>query len=129
MPQFSRKFRLAWDLYILECIDMKRKLSHMKEKMSDKVDAGYVMQGFTLTSPDEDGEPLSVSKKFADGSEWSSSVIIDIPNLFRLFRAEGVDPCESTTFRFEFKKAKLRIGYGTETLDGEFVGVNCYSEE
>jgi len=90
------------------------------------VGADYVMQDFTLSSPNEDGDPMWITKQFGDGSEWSSPVIIDIPNLFRLFKAEGVDPSEGETLSFAFKKAKLRIGYGTETLEGEYAGVNCW---
>ena len=101
----------------------------MSETMSDKVVAGSVIQDFTLLSPDEDGEPMRVSKRFSDGSEWSEPVIIDIPNLFRLFRAEGIDPSESESADFDFTRAKLRIGCGTETLDGVFAGVMCYAEE
>jgi len=71
----------------------------MSETMSDKVVAGSVIQDFTLLSPDEDGESMRVSKRFSDGSEWSEPVIIDIPNLFRLFRAEGIDPSESSRGR------------------------------
>jgi hypothetical protein len=85
-------------------------------KQSDKVGPGSIIEDFELISYDEDTGRLLVSKKFDDGSEWLGQVAISIPDLFYLFRTEGVDPTELIDETcFAFHKAKIEIGYMTTT--------------
>ena len=101
-------------------------------KQSDKVGPGSIIEDFELISYDEDTGRLLVSKKFDDASEWLEPVAISIPDLFHLFRTEGVDPTELTDkTRFEFHKAKIEIGCMTTTDFAEDDVVrsdSCYHE-
>lgn len=81
------------------------------KKQSDKVGPGSIIEDFELTSYDKDTGRLLVHKTFDDGSEWLEPVAISIPDLFHLFRTEGVDPTEMADEPcFEFNKAKIEIG-------------------
>ena len=86
------------------------------KKQSDKIGTGSIIGDFSLVSYDEDTGRMLALKKFDDGSEWLEPVAISIPDLFHLFRTEGVDPTEMTDeSRFEFHKAKIEIGNMTTT--------------
>lgn len=94
-------------------------------KESDKIGPGSVLEKFDLISYDEDTGRLLVSKKFDDGSEWYEPVAISIPDLFYLFKAEGVNPSDMVDEScFEFKKAKIEIG-GWNTTDFDFEERGC----
>lgn len=81
------------------------------KKQSDKIGTGSIFEDFSLVSYDEDTGRMLGLKKFDDGSEWLEPVAISIPDLFHLFRTEGIDPTEMTDeSRFEFHKAKIEIG-------------------
>ena len=98
-------------------------------KESDKIGAGSVLEKFELISYDEDTGRMIVSKKFDDGSEWFEPVAIPIPDLFYLFKVEGVDPAEMIEqSRFEFKKAKIKIG-GWNTTDFEDEEEGCFDAD
>lgn len=76
---------------LLDCLE-ERKAIMAKE--SDKIGPGSVLEKFDLISYDEDTGRLLVSKKFDDGSEWSEPIAISIPDLFYLFKVEGVNPAD-----------------------------------
>ncbi|MBR4251766.1 MAG: hypothetical protein IKQ15_05670 [Kiritimatiellae bacterium] len=81
------------------------------KKQSDKVGPGSILEDFELVSYDKDSGRILSHKTFDDGSEWLEPVAISIPDLFHLFRTEGVDPTEMADEPcFEFHKAKIEIG-------------------
>ena len=102
------------------------------KKQSDKVGPGSIIENFELTSYDKDTGRLLVHKTFDDGSEWLEPVAISIPDLFHLFRTEGVDPTEMADEPcFEFHKAKIEIGDMTTTdfdEDDVVCSDSCYLE-
>ena len=93
-------------------------------KESDKIGTGSVLEKFELISYDEDTGRMLVRKKFDDGSKWLEPVAISIPDLFYLFKVEGVDPAEMIDqARFEFHKAKVEVGCITQApFDDVFNG-------
>ena len=101
-------------------------------KECDNISTGSVLEKFELISYDEDPGRMMVSKKFDDGSEWHEPVAISIPDLFYLFKDEGVDPTEMIEeSSFEFKKAKIKIGcWNTTDFEGDEEGCvdadSCY---
>lgn|GEM_PF-6097470 len=83
----------------------------MATKMSTSIQTGMVLENFTLISCDEVIGRMLVRKVFDDGSELEEPIAITIPDLFFLFKEEGVDPSEKTSNRcFEFHKAKIKVG-------------------
>ena len=83
---------------------------------SDMIANGSVLTGFTLVSYDDDSGRMLIKKRFDDGSEWLEPVAISIPDLFFMFKTEGIDPTEMTEETcFEFHKAKIAIGVMTTT--------------
>ena len=91
---------------------------------SDKIGTGSVLENFVLTSYDADSGRMLVGKKFDDGSEWSEPIAISIPDLFYLFKVEGVNPSDMVDeTHFEFHKAKVEIGVMTTTTYAEDDGL------
>lgn len=93
-------------------------------KESDKIGTGSVLEKFELISYDEDTGRMLVRKKFDDGSEWYEPIAILIPDLFCLFKIDGIDPAEMIDqTRFEFHKAKVEVGCITQApFDDDFNG-------
>ena len=80
-------------------------------KKSDSIASGSILTDFTFVSYDEDTGRMLIKKQFDDGSEWLEPVAISIPDLFFMFKTEGVDPTEMTDeFCFEFHKVSVEIG-------------------
>ena len=106
-------------------MDRQEERKAIMAKESDKIGPGSVLEKFDLISYDEDTGRLLVSKKFDDGSEWYEPVAISIPDLFYLFKVEGVAPTEMIEqSRFEFMKAKIKIS-GWNTTDFECEEEGC----
>ena len=91
-------------------------------KESDKIGTGSVLEKFELISYDEDTGRMLVRKKFDDGSEWYEPVAISIPDLFCLFKIEGIDPSEMVDEKcFEFHSVRIEIVSLTQALfDDDF---------
>ena len=97
-----------------------RKENDMAIRMSSTVRTGSVLEDFSLISYDEDMGRMLVRKEFGDGSEWAEPIAITIPDLFFLFKEEGVDPSENTSAScFEFHKAKIKVGDYSSTFDDD----------
>ena len=112
----------------MEIANRQEERKAIMAKESDKIGPGSVLENFDLISYDEDTGRMMVSKKFDDGSEWFEPVAIPIPDLFYLFKVEGVDPAEMVDEScFEFQKAKIEIGSWVEGVD-EWCGdaSTCY---
>ena len=98
-------------------------------KKSNKIGIGSVIENFTLISYDEDTGRMLIRKNLVNGSEWIEPVAISIPDLFYLFKVEGVDPAEMIDETcFEFHKAQVEIGNLTqEPFDDDFnIGSDSY---
>ena len=93
-------------------------------KKSSKIGVGSVIENFTLISYDEDTGKMLILKNLGNGSKWLEPVAISIPDLFYLFKVEGVDPAEMIDqTRFEFHTAKVEVGCITQApLDDDFNG-------
>lgn len=93
-------------------------------KKSSKIGVGSVIEDFTLISYDEDTGKMLILKNLGNGSKWLEPVAISIPDLFYLFKVEGVDPAEMIDqTRFEFHKAKVEVGCITQApFDDDFNG-------
>ena len=92
----------------------------MATRMSSTVRTGSVLEDFSLISYDEDMGRMLVRKAFEDGSEWLEPIAITIPDLFFLFKEEGVDPSENISgSRFEFRKAKIKVGHYSSMFDDD----------
>lgn len=90
------------------------------DKKSDTFASGSVFTDFTLVSYDEDTGRMLIKKQFDDGSEWLEPVAISIPDLFFMFKTEGIDPTDMTEeLCFEFHKAKIEVGVMTTTTFAE----------
>ena len=90
------------------------------DKKSDTIASGSVFTDFTLVSYDEDTGRMLIKKQFDDGSEWLEPVAISIPDLFFMFKTEGIDPTDMTgELSFEFHKVKIEIGAMTTTTYAE----------
>ncbi len=91
-------------------------------KKSDTIANGSVFTDFTLVSYDEDTGRMLIKKQFDDGSEWFEPVAIPIPDLFFMFKTEGIDPTDMTEeLCFEFHKVKIEIGSFTQApFDDDF---------
>ena len=61
-------------------------------KKSNKIGTGSVIEDFTLISYDEDTGRMLIRKNLVNGSEWIEPVAISIPDLFYLFKVEGLIP-------------------------------------
>ena len=97
-----------------------RKENDMATKMSSTVRTGSVLEDFSLISYDEDMGRMLVRKAFEDGSEWLEPIAITIPDLFFLFKEEGVDPSENISgSRFEFRKAKIKVEHYSSMFDDD----------
>ena len=110
-------------LFVLGMDVAKGRARRKEETManeSDKIGTGSVLENFVLTSYDEDSGRMLVGKKLDDGSEWCEPVAISIPDLFYLFKVEGVNPSDMVNeTHFEFHKAKVEIGAMTTTTYAE----------
>lgn len=85
---------------------------------NNKIGTGSIMENFSLISYDEDSGRMLMRKEFDDGSVWLEPVAFSIPDLFYLFKEEGVNPMEMKDETcFEFHKAKVEIGEMTTTYD------------
>jgi hypothetical protein len=92
----------------------------MATKMNSSVQTGMVLEDFSLVSYDEDMGRMLARKVFDDGSEWVEPIAITIPDLFFLFKKEGIDPSENTSNScFEFHKAKIKVGHYSSTFDDD----------
>ena len=84
----------------------------MVRRSSSIVGSGSILEDFTLISYDEEEDTgrMLLCKKFDDGYVWQEQVAIPIPDLFYLFKAEGIDPTEMAgKMAFDFHKVKLEI--------------------
>ena len=110
-------------LFILGMDVAKRRVRRKEAimaKESDKIGTGSVLENFELISYDKDSGRMLVGKKFDDGSEWSEPIAISIPDLFYLFKVEGVNPSDMVDeTHFEIHKAKVEIGVMTTTTYAE----------
>ncbi len=89
-------------------------------KENDNIGTGSVLEKFELISYDKDTGRMLLRKKFDDGSEWLEPIAISIPDLFYLFKVEGVNPSDMVDEKhFEFHKAKVEIGAMTTTTYAE----------
>ena len=61
-------------------------------KENDNIGTGSVLEKFELISYDKDTGRMLLRKEFDDGSEWLEPIAISIPDLFYLFKVEGVNP-------------------------------------
>ena len=98
-------------------------------KKSNKIGTGSVIEDFTLISYDEDTGRMLIRKNLVNGSEWLEPVAISIPDLFYLFKVEGVDPAEMIDEPcFEIHKAQVEIGnLIQEPFDDDFnIGSDSY---
>ena len=101
-------------------MDRQEERKAIMAKESDKIGPGSVLEKFDLISYDEDIGRLHVSKKFDDGSEWLEPIAVSIPDLFYLFKVEGVNPADMVDeTHFKFHKAKVEIGDMTTTTYAE----------
>ena len=93
-------------------------------KKSSKIGVGSVIDDFTLISYDADTGNMLILKNLGNGSKWLEPVAISVPDLFYMFKVEGVDPAEKVDeTRFEFHKAKIEIGSLTQApFDDDFNG-------
>jgi hypothetical protein len=87
-----------------------RRKEKLMVKESEKIGTGSVLEKFELISYDKDTGRMLARKKFDDGSEWYEPVAISIPDLFCLFKIEGIDPSEMVDEeRFEFHSVRIEI--------------------
>ena len=101
-------------------LDRQEERIAIMAKECDNISTGSVLEKFELISYDEDTGRMMVSKKFDDGSEWSEPIAISIPDLFYLFKVDGVNPSDmADETHFEFHKAKVEIGAMTTTTYAE----------
>lgn len=101
-------------------MDKQEERKAIMAKESDKIEPGSVLEKFDLISYDEDTGRLLISKKFDDGSEWLEPIAVSIPDLFYLFKVEGVNPADMVDeTHFKFHKAKVEIGDMTTTTYAE----------
>ena len=86
-----------------------------------KISPGSIVEKFSLISYDEDSGRMFMRKKFDDGSDWLEPIAISIPDLFYLFKVEGINPTEMNDETcFEFHKAKVKISdWNTTDIDDE----------
>ena len=90
------------------------------DKNSDTIASGSVFTDFALVSYDEDTGRMLIKKEFDDGSEWLEPVAISIPDLFFMFKTEGIDPTDMTEeLCFEFHKVRIKVGEMTTTTYAE----------
>ena len=97
-------------------LDYQEERKTVIAKECDNIGAGSILEKFELISYDEDTGRMLISKKSDDGSEWFEPVAISIPDLFYLFKVEGVNPSDMVDeTHFKFHKAKVEIGDMTTT--------------
>jgi hypothetical protein len=101
-------------------VDWQEERKTTMAKENDNIGTGSVLEKFELISYDKDTGRMLLRKEFDDGSEWLEPIAISIPDLFYLFKVEGVNPSEMVDEKhFEFHKAKVEIGVMTTTTYAE----------
>ena len=101
---------------------VKTRKETIMSKKNSEIGVGSVIGDFVLISYDEDSGHMLIRKSADDGSEWYEPVAISIPDLFYMFRVEGVDPVEMVEKTcFEFHKVQVEIGNLTQApFDDDF---------
>ena len=110
---------------------VKTRKEAIMSKKNSEIGVGSVIGDFVLISYDEDTGHMLIRKNSDDGSEWNEPVALSIPDLFYMFKVEGVDPVEMVEKTcFEFHKVQVEIGNITQSLfDDDFNGCSdsyCY---